>query len=583
MNADELCTYIKHYMKKDRTRSAILLNGKWGTGKSYFIENCLFPFLSKEENGEYQSVVVSLYGVSTLTEVSQSLFLQLFTPKAEGLGEKGKRIARPMVAGGSFLLQTIVKSGASHFNVDLADPRQLFDALQESIKLENHLVVFEDIERANVKLSEFMGYVNNLVEHNNAKVLLIANESEIKEDDYFRAKEKTISDTLDFECDLTQAMKTIIDSFDDVSLSGFANEKMIKQIQDSCFTSKKVNLRTFLFACQKAVDIFEYVPAASVEQNKHIFYSILIFSQKLKSGETPQWKGSKNFSIELSHRKYPLYRFCYEYIVYHTFDKDLVEPAFSEYQTFILYDRDARRDDPDIVELDNYACSKEKNIFECLQRIEKRLNNPKDIPFYSYGYLMYYLVVCGNIVGFDYSECKRKMISNLKNSEQQIDVDFLFWTTNYCDVQEEQLQLDSFKQDIVNALKESSKPWLQFDYNPKNIQQYAEIVRDNRNGIRQERLFVSNFDRNRLLDFIFSCNASQLDEFRGVLFGIYRDRGRDSFKNKDIEFMKQLLQDIDERQSSGQIVDGIVNRQILFLKDNFKTFIKQIAGENTNK
>ena len=50
-------------------------------------------------------------------------------------------------------------------------------------------------------------------------------------------KEKTISDTLDFECDLTQAIKTIIGSFDNVTLSQFANEEMIKQIQDSCFSS----------------------------------------------------------------------------------------------------------------------------------------------------------------------------------------------------------------------------------------------------------------------------------------------------------------------------------------------------------
>ena len=60
MNNAELNSYILHYLTEDKTRSAIMLTADWGTGKSYYIQNELIPFLSKEENGKYQCIVISL-------------------------------------------------------------------------------------------------------------------------------------------------------------------------------------------------------------------------------------------------------------------------------------------------------------------------------------------------------------------------------------------------------------------------------------------------------------------------------------------------------------------------------------------
>lgn len=65
MNYNELNEYIKHYVEKDQTQSAIMLTGGWGTGKSYYIPNVLEPFL--KENGKHgkdkhtHSVQLSLY------------------------------------------------------------------------------------------------------------------------------------------------------------------------------------------------------------------------------------------------------------------------------------------------------------------------------------------------------------------------------------------------------------------------------------------------------------------------------------------------------------------------------------------
>ena len=38
MKTDELNGYIRHYIENDKTNTAIMLSGQWGSGKSYYIK-----------------------------------------------------------------------------------------------------------------------------------------------------------------------------------------------------------------------------------------------------------------------------------------------------------------------------------------------------------------------------------------------------------------------------------------------------------------------------------------------------------------------------------------------------------------
>ena len=51
MTYDDLNKYIIHYLEHDRTHSAIMLSGPWGSGKSHYIKHSLIPAL-KKSNGE---------------------------------------------------------------------------------------------------------------------------------------------------------------------------------------------------------------------------------------------------------------------------------------------------------------------------------------------------------------------------------------------------------------------------------------------------------------------------------------------------------------------------------------------------
>ena len=75
MNHALLNEYIKHYLEEDKTRSAIMLTAPWGTGKSYYIQNILIPFL--EQKGEKRCIVVSLYGLNSISDINRSLYIEM--------------------------------------------------------------------------------------------------------------------------------------------------------------------------------------------------------------------------------------------------------------------------------------------------------------------------------------------------------------------------------------------------------------------------------------------------------------------------------------------------------------------------
>lgn len=290
MTNEELNSYILHYLTKDKTNSAIMLTGDWGTGKSYYIQHSLKPFLEKDENGKHSCVIVSLYGLKDTAEISKGIYL--------GTRLKILNTVSESAATAKFAGRTIVKGLAGFFGVDLSQDEKSLLELYESVDLTGKLIVLEDLERSGIDILEVLGYVNNLVEQDGVKVLLVANEEEIikfefgnriigqrekkeiekekslreafelptentdrfiqcqSSEDYLRAKEKTISDTIQFEEDWQTTIQEIIQMFDNETLDKFSDAESVKDILTIMLHCKSYNLRSFIFACQKTSDVF---------------------------------------------------------------------------------------------------------------------------------------------------------------------------------------------------------------------------------------------------------------------------------------------------------------------------------------
>ena len=90
MNYDELNNFIKHYIENDKTQRAIMLNGDWGSGKSHYIQNELIPFLSKEENGNYQCIKYVFPVQNTMLFEYESYFnlVVIHHPVGQGISKR---------------------------------------------------------------------------------------------------------------------------------------------------------------------------------------------------------------------------------------------------------------------------------------------------------------------------------------------------------------------------------------------------------------------------------------------------------------------------------------------------------------
>ena len=447
MTTSELNNYILHYLKKDKTQTAIMLTGEWGSGKTYYIENDLVPFLKKNKA---TSVVVSLYGLDDIPMISKSIYMEL---RMSTLGGKHSET----ITAGKVIAKNVLKNitGLAGINLGL-DDKDLTE-LYESVNLKDKLLILEDVERSNISVTGLLGYVNGLVERDGVKVLLVANENEILRKTeckiefdfsritdrnqsekakkkipeevklYLRIKEKTISDTIQFNGDFEQAVEQIIKGFDNYKLNMiFQRDKELnKTVSNSVRNICRKNLRTFIFAIQKTVDIIDKMDSNDYEDD---FFECLMFgninlSSNIKADEFPKWEGNDYLSTKLGSNDMPLMRFSYDYIRWQTFDNSSVHKVYEAYKEFRFFERHAEYKDPDLKILSNYYEETEEHVLLALKNVEQKLNEPDLIGIHAYCKLAYYMIYVGSVVGFDYKKSCELMIKNAKGIGKKTNTD----------------------------------------------------------------------------------------------------------------------------------------------------------------
>ncbi len=178
MNRDEIIQAVQSYIRNDNAKYALLINGAWGSGKTFLYENYLADAISDIEIGKNErksNIYISLYGVSSIEVLSKQLLTSyLIYAKSNG-SEIVKKGVKP-VAGILGLVSKAFSFSIGSFSTDFSDTIQ---DISDLIEVKNMVVCFDDLERCTIPINEFFGYVNNLIEHCNCKVLILADENNI--------------------------------------------------------------------------------------------------------------------------------------------------------------------------------------------------------------------------------------------------------------------------------------------------------------------------------------------------------------------------------------------------------------------
>lgn len=602
MTINGLNNYILHYLLKDKTGTAIMLTGEWGSGKTYYIENKLVPFL-KEHNAT--SVVVSLYGLDDISMISKSIYMEL---RMHTLGGKHSET----VTTGKVIAKNVIKNitGLAGINLGLSDDD--LSELYESVNLKDKLLILEDVERSNINITNLLGYVNGLVERDGVKVLLVANENEIlrkndnkfnfdfakvheKKDEkkqeikvpeevkkYLRIKEKTISDTIQFNSDYEQAVIQIIREFDNCKLNNIfeRNEEEYRNLSGIVCNICKKNLRTFIFAIQKTTDIIDKMNANEYEDDFYecLLKGVICLSANIKADEFPKWEGNDYLSTKLGSNDMPLMRFAYDYTRWQTFDAQLVEKTYEAYKDFRFFERHAEYKDPDLRILGNYAEETEEHVYSALVNIEKKLHTADAIGIHAYCKLAYYIIYLGSVVGFDYKKSCELMIKNAKGVGTRTNTDAEIYFSHTYSIEEPALkqEYEEFIGKLSDALSFDTKQ-KEFDYNPQDIEELYNDVCRNTDKYTIGHRFLSKYEPDKIIEMLAKSSSEQLGDFRGILFAVYRYAVKSEFDEKDIEAMKQLLGLVEEKCNEENDWDKIQMMQINWLKSNLNQFIQQMS------
>ena len=230
--ADILASYIQH----DKLHQAVLLDAPWGEGKTWYLKNDFIPSFSSTEVGkDWHFIYMSLFGLSSISELEKRINQQLMNTTLNTYSCKilHKEIPKKLYSATGIALNAILK----HVNLDMPDCDKLIPILP---KVDHIVYVLDDMERTEINFIELLGFVNNLCEHDDSRVILVANEAQIlsryktqqkmqssenlKNDynkrenlgnkyslsPYDQAKEKAVSLTIKFQMNSDEAFRVIL-------------------------------------------------------------------------------------------------------------------------------------------------------------------------------------------------------------------------------------------------------------------------------------------------------------------------------------------------------------------------------------
>jgi KAP family P-loop domain len=282
-----------------------VISGPWGIGKTYFVKNFLDAFCA-EDRTTY--IYVSLYGLRSHEEIDAAIFQAIYVKYAKRAGKVGETLAR--------LTGIMFKNWTKSVDDDGEISKQLNKFVCPKI------LVFDDLERAKMPLDEMLGCINQFVEHDAGRVIVLANEQILEADtDYAARKEKVIGKTLVVHSVLNQALDYFLEQLEGEKAKSFLKEKK-EDISTIYRMSKTNNLRLLQHALWDFERLLDSISKAQL-QNKEGCTELLRFylatSLEFKAGKItgedivnrtigiPALKNpDRPDRFEVARRKYPL-------------------------------------------------------------------------------------------------------------------------------------------------------------------------------------------------------------------------------------------------------------------------------------
>lgn len=194
---------------------AVLLKGKWGCGKTHFINHWIDAYKGNPTTEQVlESVYVSLYGLSDTKQITTAInrvICPILYGKAAKAGKVLAKIASAMVLKHEVDLNY---DGISDLSINIGiDSLSKFKS-NDSLANSKKLLIFDDLERCDIPMKKLLGYLNFFVEQCNCHLIVIGDEDKIAEGEnkkiFGEFKEKTIGREFEIATDIHSALDTFV-------------------------------------------------------------------------------------------------------------------------------------------------------------------------------------------------------------------------------------------------------------------------------------------------------------------------------------------------------------------------------------
>ena len=199
MTTYEIMKELNNYISNPYRPGALLITGKWGAGKTFFIKK----WAEEKNNGdEFLVVFVSLFDVSTLSDAYRKI-------KQEIVYQSG--IMDKLTDVSTFLQTDAVDYIRIQNNIECACFSD--DSRTINWKSKKLVLVLDDFERCGIKIQQRCGLINEFVEKHEIPVIIIAKEEKIdNKKEFDREKEKIIIHTVNFVLPIEGIYHSIVET-----------------------------------------------------------------------------------------------------------------------------------------------------------------------------------------------------------------------------------------------------------------------------------------------------------------------------------------------------------------------------------
>jgi KAP family P-loop domain protein len=250
----KIINIVKDYLIKE-SNNALLITGEWGVGKTYFFNNILSKEIEKvstkeNENIKYTPIRISLFGVTSINDIEKRIILEIYPL----LKNKGLKIGKGLL--NVILSSPIIKELTQQIPENILNLPEDYKSDIINSKTSSLIICFDDLERKShtFPISGLIGYINNLTENNNLKVIIIGNTNNIEEN-FVEIKEKLIGREIEYSIKIEEVYNTLKQDFNPPYKTFLEKQK---EFICSFFHNYK-NIRTLKFILTRYHDIYSQI------------------------------------------------------------------------------------------------------------------------------------------------------------------------------------------------------------------------------------------------------------------------------------------------------------------------------------